>query len=147
MNKKNSGFTLIELLVVISIIGILIALSVFGLQAARKSARDAQRKAALEEIRSGVEIYKADCSTYPASVVSGDPLVGSGASCSPSDSTYIDEVPSDPLPSQNYSYKLVGSKYYLCASLEQAPGGTPDANLANCNSCGATSCNYVVKSP
>ncbi len=43
----NTGFTLIELLVVIAITAILIGLSVFGLQGARESARDAQRKADL----------------------------------------------------------------------------------------------------
>ena len=44
----SCGFTLIELLVTISIIGILIGLSVFGLQGARQSARDAKRKADLD---------------------------------------------------------------------------------------------------
>ncbi|MCK4588676.1 prepilin-type N-terminal cleavage/methylation domain-containing protein, partial [Candidatus Woesebacteria bacterium] len=61
----KKGFTLIELLVVISIIGILLALSIFGLQGARKSARDSKRKADIELIRSGIEIYKADCNVYP----------------------------------------------------------------------------------
>src|SRR3972149_9954423 len=79
---RDSGFTLIELLVVISIIGILIGLSVFGLQGARKSSRDAVRKADLEQIRSGLGMYKADCDTYPLtanfSLPATTTLVGSG---------------------------------------------------------------------
>lgn len=117
----HTGFTLIELLVVISIIGILIALSVFGLQNARKSARDAQRKTDLEEIRSGLEIYKADCSGYPTALTFGGSLTG-GASCNPQGSTYISSVPVDPVPSQDYTYTSDGFTYTLCATLEQ--GGT-----------------------
>ena len=89
------GFTLIELLVVVSIIGILIALSIFGLQGARESSRDARRKADLETIRSGLEIYKADCNDYPpaSKVVGGSPLVGDGSptSCAVTN-TYISFV-------------------------------------------------------
>src|SRR3990170_1677136 len=96
------GFTLIELLVVISIIGILIALSVFGLQGAREASRDAKRKADLELIRSGIEIYKSDCNSYPASL--GAVLIGddSNPSCD-SGNTYIAQIPADPIdPSRSY---------------------------------------------
>src|SRR5689334_22004949 len=86
-SHKNSGFTLIELLVVISIIAILVGLSIFGLQGARESSRDAKRKADLEQIRSGIEIYRADCNTYPvgsgnASSVLGSALMGDDSSTS-----------------------------------------------------------------
>lgn len=146
----NKGFTLIELLVVISIIGILIGLSIFGLEGARRSSRDAKRKADLELIRSGLEIYKSDCNVYPTSLSFGNSLSGSGnpTSCSLTNS-YISSIPLDPLsPASQYSYaNPTTSTYYLCASLEQAP--KPAANptdLANCASC-ATACNYVVKNP
>ena len=93
--KLKTGFTLIELLVVISIIGILMAISLFGLQGARESSRDARRKSDLEMIRSGLEIYKSDCDIYPATL--GTSLVGSGSptSCSIAN-TYISSVPLDP---------------------------------------------------
>lgn len=67
MTNKNRlrGFTLIELLVVIAIIGILVALSLIGIQEARKGSRDAKRKSDLEQIRSAMEMYKADNGHYP----------------------------------------------------------------------------------
>jgi prepilin-type N-terminal cleavage/methylation domain-containing protein len=64
---KILAFSLIELLVVVAIIGIILAMTIFGLQGSRASARDAQRKADLESIRSALEMYKADHNTYPIS--------------------------------------------------------------------------------
>ena len=75
--KDNRGFTLIELLIVIAIIGIILAISAFGLTGARESSRDAKRKADLETIRGGLELYKSDCNSYPATLPSpGNPLIG-----------------------------------------------------------------------
>lgn len=155
----NSGFTLIELLVVVSIIGILIGLSVFGLQGARKSARDAVRKSALEEIRSGVGIYKADCNRYPLSVTAGIPsvvlatsgtsLTGDGvssASCLVAN-TYINKIPSDPTsPNSEFLYWSDGVKYELCAFLEQDTTGAT-VTCGGSGTCGSATCNYKVENP
>lgn len=119
MTKKN-GFTLIELLVVISIMGILLALSVIGMQSARKSSRDGRRKADIEQIRSALEMYKADCNQYPPSPL-GNSIVGN---C-PTSNTYLSPVPTDPVSSAPYAYNPAGSPpstYTLTATLEQ--GGT-----------------------
>ncbi len=137
---KYSAFTLIELLVVISIMGILLALSVFGMQEARKSARDGKRKADLEQIRSAIEMYKADCGKYPltAQVSFGSPLVGS---C-PSPNTYSSLIPKDSMdPARSYSYSSDGITYTLCASLEQ--GGTSVTCGSNCGA----GCNYKIINP
>lgn len=145
----KKGFTLIELLVVISIIGILLGLSVFGLQGARTSARDAKRKADLEQIRSGLEIYKADCNNYPltAQVVGGAALVGASGISGCTGNTYISQVPADILsPTRTYAYTSAGTSYTLCAALEQAPTPTMAPNPA-CGSCGSSSCNYRVINP
>jgi general secretion pathway protein G len=112
------GFTLIELLVVISIIGVLIALSVFGLQGARKASRDAKRKADVEQIRSGIEIYKSDCNKYPPTI--GTSLAGDGSttSCLVTN-TYISSIPVDPLsPTNVYRYyNTTPNTYEICVAL------------------------------
>jgi type II secretion system protein G len=139
----KKGFTLIELLVVISIIGILLALSIFGLQGARKSARDSKRKADIELIRSGIEIYKADCNVYPT--ILGTSLVGDGSttSCSVSN-TYIAEVPEDQLsPTRSYRYWSDGTTYEICVSLEDGSGTETCGGSSNCG----TTCNYKVVNP
>jgi prepilin-type N-terminal cleavage/methylation domain-containing protein len=58
--KRQKGFTLIELLVVIAIIAILATLVLIALDGARDSARDADRKGAISQIRSAAELYAAD---------------------------------------------------------------------------------------
>lgn len=146
--KRNTfGFTLIELLVVISIIGILLALSIFGMQSARQAARDGKRKSDLEQIRSGLEIYRADCGVYPTgSLVAGATLFGDGStdSCSLTN-TYISSIPADPLSDTNlYAYSSDGSTYLVCAALEQPP--TTPMDITGCGNCGST-CNYVVTNP
>jgi len=150
-NRKNlvsvKGFTLIELLVVISIIGILLGLSVFGLQGARQSARDGSRKSNLELIRSGLEIYKADCGSYPlsAQVVGDSALNGASGISGCTGNTYISKIPVDPIPGTNsYPYSSSGTTYILCASLEQAP--SPVMDVTGCGSCTAA-CNYKVTNP
>lgn len=139
---RNLGFTMIELLVVISIIGVLIALSVFGLQGARESSRDAKRKSDLELIRSALELYKSDCGTYPTTIPpAGQALVGDGSSsnCVVSN-VYATEIPDDPVTTQNYYYAGSTTGYELCAALENGGSGTCSG------SCGQT-CNYKTVNP
>lgn len=144
-----TGFTLIELLVVISIIGVLVGLSVFGLQGARKASRDAVRKADLEQIRSGLGMYKADCNSYPASLnlSATTSLIGDGSptSCLVSN-VYISVTPMDPIsPSASYIYNSPdGVTYSICASLEQ--GGTT-VTCGGSSACGGATCNYKVTNP
>lgn len=154
------GFTLIELLVVISIIGILIGLSIFGLEGARVSARDAVRKADLEQIRSGLAMYKADCDSYPLStstdgnnafnLSTSTELTGDGKTDNcPSNNIYISSIPQDPLSStQSYVYVSDGTTYEICAELEQGGGGATNLCGGGCaSSLSSSVCNYEVTNP
>lgn len=144
----KKGFTLIELLVTISIIGILIAISLFALQGARGVSRDAKRKSDLEAIRAALELYKSDCHKYPTASSLPSPLVGTvpPASCSASN-TYMQEVPDDPLPVRDYYYNTAdsGVTYSLCAALENPPASP----WPNCGGgCGSgIVCNYKIVNP
>ena len=149
MKNLKSGFTLVELLVVISIIGILIGLSVFGLQGARESSRDAKRKADLEQIRSGLEIFKADCNKYYIGSSLPSPLVGIpayGSSCLASN-IYISQIPSDPIPgTYSYAYSSSdGTIYTLCALLENPPSPVATGCVGSCGT--GVTCNYKVTNP
>jgi len=146
--KKETAFTMIELLVVVSIIGVIIGLSFFGLQSARQSSRDAKRKADLELIRTGIEVYKADCDVYPptAEIVADGTLTGDNSTSSCSNlNTYLSKIPADPIVASNkYAYTLNGVTYTLCAALEQPP--VPAVDVTGCGSCIST-CNYKVTNP
>ena len=64
----HRGFTLIELLVVIAIIGVLSSVVLASLNTARVRARDAQRYANLQQVRSALELYaSANNGQYPNS--------------------------------------------------------------------------------
>lgn len=143
---KKNAFTLIELLIVISIIGIILGLAFVSFQETKKSARDTQRKADLEDVRSALEVYKADCGDYPSAIpTTGSSIKGdnSPSACS-SNNTYMYTVPSDPSAGRSYYYRQITStSHELCAALENIPGGT----LPTCGgSCGET-CNYKVTNP
>ena len=66
MNKK--GFTLIELLVVIAIIGLLSAIVLNSLNAARGLGRDAKRVSELKSLANALELYKLQNGSYPSTV-------------------------------------------------------------------------------
>jgi len=56
-NNKKKAFTLIELLVVIAIIGILSGAVIVAMSGTQESATDARIKAAMDQLRSSIEIY------------------------------------------------------------------------------------------
>lgn len=154
LNMKK-GFTLIELLVTISIIGVLVTITTFGLKGARENARDAKRKADLETIKGTLALYYQDCRTYPSPVVKNgmnslpDTVIGQTIAgrpdCDPAN-TYISETPADPQTGTrdyyySYPYPSGGNGYILCAALENAPN--PLGTLTGCPAkCGTEDCNY-----
>jgi prepilin-type N-terminal cleavage/methylation domain-containing protein/prepilin-type processing-associated H-X9-DG protein len=66
MSKSNRGFTLVELLVVIAIIGILVALLLPAIQAAREAARRSQCINNLKQVGIGMQNYHDTNKKLPA---------------------------------------------------------------------------------
>lgn len=132
--KKNKGFTLVELIVVIAIIGILAGLTLTAFTGARKSARDGRRKADLEQVRSALEMCRADTGSYPA----GTLVSGNNITCGAT--TYM-RIPNDPGTYRYYYTRMTASSYRLCARLEIGGGWTGCGY--NCRG----ACNYEVNNP
>ncbi|MBI3379588.1 type II secretion system protein [Candidatus Gottesmanbacteria bacterium] len=133
-----NGFTLIEVLVAATIVALLSTIGLSGYQAITRSGRDALRKSDLEQIRSALEIYKADNGNYPIT-----------SNCAASlSSSYINPYPGDPKSPYKYCYNRPTTlTYYICAHLEN--GGGSDPYISECggaNQCGGN-CNYKVANP
>lgn len=134
MKGRKFGFTLIELLVSLTIMSIMMGLALVAFQSSRKSARDARRKADLEEIRSALEMYHADNGAYPgerwcdSSIGSCDtacPCMPPGSDWNGTIQTelepdYIRDLPKDPINDATYYYyyEPSGDTYWLRAKLE-----------------------------
>lgn len=152
MDKKNQfGFTLIEVMVAISIVAILTVISLSSISGVRKSSRDGKRKADLEQVRSALEIYRSDCSGYPASLPTpGSALVGSGSGNCLAANTYLSSMPDDPVPgTYKYYYNRSGTNTYsVCAYLELLAGSPTPVACSTAGVCGTgVSCNYRQTNP
>ncbi len=114
------------------IISLLAGISLFALEGSRISARDAKRKADLELIAAGVELYKADCNFYPyaddtfpfpspGQSLTDAQYIGQGPRCNDTATrTYIQAIPGDPKPNFIYIYDALG-----CSNLGGTFGNCP----------------------
>jgi prepilin-type N-terminal cleavage/methylation domain-containing protein len=104
----KTGFTLVELLLVMAIIGVLAGIGIGSYQNQLKKARDGRRQADLEQIRSALEMCRADTGSYPSSIT------GSIA-CGTPLRTYLAITPTDPSTHLEYSFT---PGYTICTALE-----------------------------
>jgi prepilin-type N-terminal cleavage/methylation domain-containing protein len=74
--RGSPGFTLVELLVVIAIIGVLVALLLPAVQAARETARRSQCQSHLRQLALGILNYESSKKSLPAGGVTDGPCCG-----------------------------------------------------------------------
>lgn len=137
-----SGFTLIEILVAVTIFMMVVGIAAVNYRSVNRRARDGNRQADLEEIRTKLEIYRAD---NPATGYPNPAWSDLQSALVP---TYIPVLPQDPRPSQyTYYYNATATIYRLCAFLEG--GGTSPCipTAGTCGLVGGEACNYCVCSP
>lgn len=145
--RIKRGFTLIEVMVVVAIIGLLVTLGIVSYAPVNKRSRDAKRKGDVEQLRSALELYRADNGYYP-DTGTGNWTDAAGLATYLV-ATYIPLIPTDPKTGQVYRYKVTtpsGSpvRYYgycVSAYLESenpSDSCTPDSGSLH---------NYGAKNP
>jgi type II secretion system protein G len=131
--KLRNGFTLIELLVTIGIIAILVVIGVVSYGSINRRSRDTRRMSDIEQIRSALEMYRADNGFYPN--------VGAGVFVDVEQlrdvlvtvNSYLPTIPEDPKDNEVNPYMVIFQKdpaqenyyrYCIAAVLE----GTGETN-------------------
>lgn len=139
---QTRAFTLIEILVALGIFVMIIGIAAVNYQSANRRSRDGRRQADLAEIRTKLEIYRAD---NPGTGYPNPAWLDLIAALVPN---YLQSVPQDPRPSlYSYYYESDPAEYKVCAYTETKVDtpclvpGPPEP------SCGLKSCNYCECSP
>ncbi|MFH1601377.1 MAG: prepilin-type N-terminal cleavage/methylation domain-containing protein [Candidatus Shapirobacteria bacterium] len=152
---KRKGFTLVELLVVMAIMAILASIAFGQYRNSQKKARDAQRKADLDNIARALEMYYSDHGSYPLNyegLISVDGETGVGWTESfqadvGDDQTvvYMKRLPKDPQTDYSYCYFGDSDSFTLYAKLENDNDSNYCASGYTCNT--DSDYRYAVASP
>jgi general secretion pathway protein G len=152
VSQNSRGFTLIEILVAASIIAVLSVVGVTSYTSINKRSRDAKRKSDVEQVRSALEMYRADNGSYPGSSTSFIALssLDAGDGTGPLVTAYMPSIPTDPKSTGAtpvpYYYRVIGSgpatyySYCICANLENESSNT-------CGVAPIANCTYYLKNP
>jgi general secretion pathway protein G len=138
MIQQKKGFTLIELLVVGTILAVIAAGAVVSYASVNVKSRDSKRMSDVEQVRSALEMYRADYGSY---------IVGAWGVALPTlkAGNYIDKTPIDPKTGYTYYYNSgTGSVYNICSQVE---GPTPASQACVANTTCGSPYNYCVKNP
>lgn len=147
----KKGFTLIEILIAVAIIAILTAIGIVSYTSINRRARDAKRVGDIEQIRSGLEMYRSDNGFYPAINTSGFDVASNLAAPLSVSNTYLPSIPADPQSSQHTYYFEVTSQdmtvgnyygYCICGWMESQSG-----TVSSCADTLPATCNYGVRQP
>lgn len=153
---NSAGFTLIELLIVMVILSILMVLGLSSFGSAQLKSRDSRRKADLQNIARGLEVYYNDKGEYPISTgntgIGGQTWDGPFSDPDNAQTLYMNVLPSDPSGFAYYYDSTDGTYYQLYAYLEndQDIALTRDENDAvmvySNTDCVIATCNYGISS-
>ena len=156
MNHTKKGFTLIEILVAVTIVAVLSIIGVVSYSSINKRSRDAKRKSDLEQVRSALEMYRADNGSYPSVNASNLQTADNLTALVPD---YVPQLPSDPKYSSSnpsagpfYYYQPTNGVdsggttlyygYCICGDLENSGSNSCDSSVAT-----IANCNYYLKNP
>ncbi len=133
-----------EILIAIAIIAILTAIGVVSYTSINKNARNTKRRSDIEQMRSALELYRADFGYYP-NVNPGS--IDTATNLSGVIDTYMPAIPTDPkgLPYLYVATDINNGQYYgYCVAASMEPSTTTDTT------CGVTDLggyNYGRRNP